>query len=66
MRSLINYLGSFGGNIYLSRAEVNYKVTGFNEINDKIIPFFKKYPIRGVKALNFSSFCQIAKLMKAK
>lgn len=34
--------------------EVNYVVTKFDDIVNKIIPFFLKYPIRGVKALNFA------------
>ena len=33
---------------------------------DKVIPFFKKYPIIGVKALDFSDFCIVAELIKNK
>jgi hypothetical protein len=33
---------------------------------DKIIPFFNKYPVEGVKALNFSDFVAIASLMRDK
>ena len=32
----------------------------------KIIPFFKKYQIHGVKAKDFSDFCRAASLMKDK
>jgi hypothetical protein len=31
----------------------DFIVTKFNDINMKITSFFKKYPIRGVKALDF-------------
>ena len=31
---------------------------------DKIIPFFYKYPIQGVKALDSADFKRVAELMK--
>jgi hypothetical protein len=31
-----------------------------------IIPFFKKYPIQGIKKLDFQDFCLVAELMKEK
>lgn len=37
-----------------------------SDIQDKIIPFFIKYPILGVKYLDFSDFSKIADLMKDK
>ena len=43
-----------------------YRVTKFDDIVNKIIPFFKKYPILGVKALDFADFCKAAELMKNK
>ena len=36
-----------------NKATVNFRVSKFQDIYDKIIPFFKKYPILGVKALDF-------------
>src|SRR5437867_2164323 len=44
---------------------VNFVVTKFSDINEKIIPFFKKNPIEGIKALDFNDFCEAAGLMKA-
>ena len=32
----------------------------------KIISFFLKYPIHGIKALDFSDFCRIGSLIKEK
>jgi len=34
--------------------------------SSKIIPFFSKYPIEGVKAKDFDDFCKVAELMKSK
>lgn len=38
-------------------------ITRFKDINNKIIPLFKEYRIKGVKALDF---CRVAKLMNEK
>jgi len=32
----------------------DFLVTTFSDINEKIIPFFQKYKIEGVKAYNFA------------
>ena len=66
MRSLVDYLGS--GSFYL-RNNVNrgdFLVTKFSDITEKIIPFFYKYNIRGVKSKDFQDWCRVAELMKAK
>nr|UYR50779.1 hypothetical protein [Morchella crassipes] len=39
-------------------------ITKFSDISDKIIPLFNKYPIQGVKALDFSDFCKVAIIKK--
>ena len=44
----------------------NFIVDKFSDFSEKIIPFFKKYPIHGVKTLDFSDFCEIAELMRNK
>ena len=64
MRSLIELLKS--GKIYKNRDTFDFRVTKFDDIVNKIIPFFKKYPILGVKALDFADFCKAAELMKNK
>ena len=46
--------------------EVNYIVTKFDDILNKIIPFFKKHPILGMKALDFDDWCKVAELMQEK
>ena len=64
MRSLVEFLKC--GVIFKNREAIYFRVTKFHDITDKIIPFFKKYRIRGVKALDFADFCQVAELMKDK
>jgi hypothetical protein len=36
------------------------------DITTKIIPFFSKYPIKGIKSLDFSDFCKVAQKMENK
>ena len=64
LRSFISYLNC--GNVYKKRDTFNFEVYKFSDITDKIIPFFKKYPIRGVKALDFDDWCEVAEMMKKK
>ena len=40
-----------------------FKVSKFEDINNKIIPIFKDHPIIGIKQLDFQDFCLIATLM---
>ena len=44
----------------------DFLVTTFSDINEKIIPFFQKYKIEGVKAYNFADWCKAAEIIKAK
>jgi hypothetical protein len=66
LKSLIKYLDC---GRYQSSHGVdygNFVVTRFSDLYDKIIPFFKKYAIEGVKANDFADFCKAAELMKNK
>ena len=38
----------------------------FKDIEGKIIPFFKKYPLQGVKALDFDDWCKAAEIINKK
>ncbi len=42
----------------------NFVVSRLSDITDKIIPLFEKYPILGVKALDFADFCKASILIK--
>jgi len=64
MESLIKYLNC--GRISKRGDVVDFHVTKLTDIAEKIIPFFKKYPVIGVKMENFEDFCKVAELMKEK
>ena len=54
------------GNISKYREAFYLRVSKFDDIVNIIIPFFKKYPIRGVKEQDFRDWCKVAELMKNK
>ena len=43
-----------------------YTVNKFTDIYEKIIPFFKKHKIVGLKSEDFSDWCKVAELIKVK
>jgi len=43
MRSLIEYFGC--GNVYIRERAVDFIVQKSSDLDSKIIPFFKKYPV---------------------
>lgn len=66
MSSLVKY---FDCGVYFAnpaRDAGDFVVTRFSDIHEKIIPFFNKYPIVGVKAKDFSDFKQVMDIMKVK
>jgi hypothetical protein len=52
--------------LHPNRDTGEFIVTKFSSIVDIIIPFFQKYPLLGVKALDFVNFCQVAEIIKIK
>jgi hypothetical protein len=44
---------------------VRFTVTKYNDLTDKVIPFFNECPILGVKYLDYLDFVKIVGLMKA-
>lgn len=54
------------GKIYLYKEGVHFRVTKYSDLSGKIIPFFQKYSVLGVKALDFKDFCIAAEMMKNK
>lgn len=63
MEMLISRLGCGKIELMLKQSAVYFVVVSFKDIFEKIIPLFDKYPIKGVKALDFYDFKQIANLM---
>ena len=64
MKSLIEYFDC--GNLYKDREYLIFIVRSFSDLTGKIIPFFVKNPIIGVKSLDFYDWCKVAELMKEK
>jgi len=65
LESLIEFFGdSPCGKLYKDKDTYHYRVTKFIDISEKIIPFFNKYPILGVKSKDFKDFCKVADMMK--
>lgn len=55
------------GNVYKHSEEaVVLKISTFKDINGDIIPLFNKYPIKGVKYLDFKDFCSVALMVRNK
>jgi hypothetical protein len=54
------------GHIYKKRNTVDFYVSSFKDIMNIIIPFFDKYPLRGIKILDYKDFYKVALLMKKK
>jgi LAGLIDADG endonuclease len=66
MESLTHYFSCGRYKLHPHRDTGEFIVTDFSSIVNIIIPFFKKYPLEGVKSLDFFYFCQIANIMKVK
>ena len=64
MRSLVNYLDC--GNVYQNRETVDFEINKFTDLTNKVIPFFNKYTLHGVKRLDYLDWGQVAKLMQNK
>lgn len=52
MKSLIDFFEA--GNVYKFNEVIDFKISKFKDLVDKVIPFFEEYPIIGVKALDFA------------
>ena len=54
------------GKCYTFKNHAEYICRNFSEIQEKILPFFIKYPIIGVKAQDFSDWEKALKIMNSK
>lgn len=64
MKNIIEFLGC--GSIKKYPNKVEFRNTKFDHTINKIIPFFNKYPVIGVKSKDFDDFSKVAELMKIK
>ena len=63
MESIIKYLGAGKIYKYPDKSAVCLTIFKFSDINEKIIPFFNKYAIDGVKLNDYLDWCKINQLM---
>jgi len=56
------------GAISSNQKYIQFRVTKFEDVETKIIPFFKNYPMHGIKHLNYLDFCleKIMELVQSK
>ena len=66
MRSFISFFDCGRYAFHANKDYGNFLVTVFSDINNKIIPFFIKYKIGGVKERDFLDFCRASDIIKAK
>jgi hypothetical protein len=66
IKYLVEYLDCGVYCLRLDRKVVEFTVTKYSSQIEKIIPFFHKYPIVGVKSLDFSDFVKVANILKSK
>jgi hypothetical protein len=62
--SLIDYFNC--GNLNKNNNCFNLTVRKFVDLDEKIIPFFHKYPIVGQKLLDFKDLCRVGELINKK
>jgi len=64
MEGFVNYFNS--GAVYKNTDHVTYLASKFSDIQEKIIPFFQKYPLQGYKSSDYVNFCRVGDLIKQK
>jgi hypothetical protein len=66
LKILVKFLNCGSVAIRSNKTAADFVVKNFSDITEKIIPFFQKYSIQGVKKLDFENFCIVANIMKNK
>ena len=69
LEGIVNYLKlskTEGKKVTILENSVNLQITKFMDITTKIIPFFDKYPIEGIKKLDFLNFKEVCEILKTK
>lgn len=64
LKSFIDFFDC--GHTYSYLNYIEFKCHSFKDNYAKILPFFKKYPILGVKAQDFEDWKKVAEMMKSK
>jgi hypothetical protein len=63
MENIIKYLGTGKIYKYPDKLAVSLTILKFSDQTEKIIPFFNKYPIDGIKLNDYLDWCKINQLM---
>lgn len=66
IKSFIEYFGCGKAYKRNSSNAIDFVVGRLSDIRNKIIPFFKKYPILGNKAKDFEDWCKVAEMLNEK
>lgn len=66
IRCLIKYLNCGIITVRSNKPLCEFKTTKFTDLTDKIIIFFEKYSILGVKSKDFADFSKVAKMVQKK
>jgi hypothetical protein len=66
MQKFINFFGCGRLRLRPRGEAVDFLVTKIKDLNDKVIPFFEKIPLQGLKSKNFSDFHKAADILKIK
>lgn len=64
LKSLVDFFGC--GQTYSYKDYIEFRCQSFKDNYEKIIPFFNKYPIIGVKSKDFEDWAKIAKMIERK
>lgn len=64
VKSLVDYFGF--GKAYTYQNNTEFKFQSLVDNFEKVIPFFKNYPILGVKSLDFADWCKVATFINNK
>ena len=64
MKTITKYLGC--GKIYKHKKAIYLSIYKFDDLNLKVLPIFERYPIQGVKSLDYLDFVKVLELIKNK
>lgn len=66
MQKLVTFFECGRYTIRTNKDAGDFLCSNITDITDKIIPFFKKYPIKGTKLKDFLDWVKVAELIKSK
>jgi hypothetical protein len=66
IQSLVSYFGCGRYEPSNNKDFGQFVIRKLEDLTEKVIPFFDKYKIVGIKAMDYKDFCNIAKIMKDK